>query len=150
MRRKRYLEKLEFFEDEVNFIASHEVCDDVTEGALLHLMQTCAEMTMDVVVMLTKDAGLLVSDDYANIEKLARESIIDVNEMNVLKEYNGMRNSIVHRYGTLDMERVIDGLDGIDKLYQVVVKLAEIYERVSASNDRSVVEFMIRMHKELS
>jgi hypothetical protein len=33
------------------------------------------------------------------------------------------------------MERVIEGLDGIDKLYQVVVKLAEIYERVSASND---------------
>ena len=135
MRRKRYLEKLEFFEAEVNFIESHEVCDDVTERALLHSLQTCAEISMDVVAMLTKDAGLAVGDDYTNIEKLARESIIDVNEMKVLNEYNGMRNSIVHRYGTLDMKRVIEGLDGIDKLYQVIVKLAEIYERVSASND---------------
>ena len=72
---------------------------------------------------------------YTNIEKLARESIMDVNEIKVLKEYEGMGNSIVHRYGTLDMERVIEGLDGIDKLYQVVVRLAEIYESVSASND---------------
>lgn len=135
MRRKRYLEKLEFFEDEFNFIASHEICDDVTERALLHSLQTCSEISMDVVAMLTKDVGLAVGDDYTNIEKLASESIIDMNEMEVLKEYNGLRNSIVHRYGTLDMERVIEGLDGIDKLYQVVVKLAEIYERVSASND---------------
>ena len=58
-----------------------------------------------------------------------------MNETKVLKEYNGMQNSIVHIYGTLDMEHVIEGLDGIDKLYQVVVKLAEIYGRVSASND---------------
>ena len=135
MRRKRYLEKLEFFEDEFNFITSHEICDDVTERALLHSLQTCSEISMDVVAMLTKDVGLAVGDDYTNIEKLARESIIGMNEMEVLKEYNGLRNSIVHRYGTLDMERVIEGLDGIDKLYQVVVKLAEIYERVSASND---------------
>ena len=134
MRRKRYLEKLEFFEDEFNFIESHEVCDDVTERALLHSLQTCAEISMDVVAMLTKDAGLAVGDDYTNIEKLARESIIDVNETKVLKEYNRMRNSIVHRYGTLDMGRVTEGLDGIE-LYQVVVKLAEIYERVSTSND---------------
>ena len=135
MRRKRYLEKLEFFEDEFNFITSHEICDDVTERALLHSLQTCSEISMDVVAMLTKDVGLAVGDDYTNIEKLARESIVGMNEMEVLKEYNGLRNSIVHRYGTLDMERVIEGLDGIDKLYQVVVKLAEIYERVSASND---------------
>jgi len=129
------LEKLEFFEDEFNFIASHEVCDDVTERALLHSLQTCAEISMDVVAMLTKDAGLAVGDDYTNMEKLARESIIDVNEMKVLKEYNGPRNSIVHRYDTLDMKRVIEGRDGIDKRYQVVIKLAEICERVSASDD---------------
>ncbi len=134
MRRKRYLEKPEFFEDEVNFIAAHEVCDDVTERMLLHSRQTCAEISMDVVAMLTKDAGLAVGDDYGNIEKLARESIIDVNETKILKEYNGMRNSIIHRYVTLDMGRVTEGLDGIE-LYQVVVKLAEIYERVSTSND---------------
>ena len=134
MRRKRYLEKPEFFENEVNFIAAHEVCDDVTERALLHSLQTCSEISMDVVAMLIKDSGLAVGDDYTNIEKLARESIIDVNEVKVLKEYKGIRNSIVHRYVTLDMGRVTEGLDGIE-LYQVVVKLAEIYERVSTSND---------------
>lgn len=31
MRRERYLEKLEVFEEELNFIESHQICDDVTE-----------------------------------------------------------------------------------------------------------------------
>ena len=34
MRRERYLEKLEVFEEELNFIESHQICDDVTERAL--------------------------------------------------------------------------------------------------------------------
>jgi len=45
MRRERYLEKLELFEDELDFIESHNICD---------------EISMDLVAMLTKDAGLVV------------------------------------------------------------------------------------------
>ena len=41
MRRERYLEKLELFEEELDFIESHDICDDVTERALLHSLQTC-------------------------------------------------------------------------------------------------------------
>ena len=44
MRRERYLEKLEVFEEELNFIESHQICDDVTERALLHSLRVCAEM----------------------------------------------------------------------------------------------------------
>ena len=39
MRKERYLEKLELFEIELEFIASHDICDDVTERALLHSLQ---------------------------------------------------------------------------------------------------------------
>ncbi len=49
---------------------------------------------MDIVAMLTKDAGLVVRDDYTNIEKLSREGIIVPEEEGALKEYNGLRNSI--------------------------------------------------------
>ena len=44
MRRERYLEKLEVFEEELNFIESHQICDDVTERALLHSLQVCVEV----------------------------------------------------------------------------------------------------------
>ena len=44
MRRERYLEKLEVFEEELNFIESHQICDDVTERVLLHSLQVCVEV----------------------------------------------------------------------------------------------------------
>ena len=44
MRRERYLEKLEVFEEELNFIESHRICDDVTERALIHSLQICVEV----------------------------------------------------------------------------------------------------------
>lgn len=133
MRKERYLEKLELFEGELEFIASHDICDDVTERALLHSLQTCVEISMDIAAMLTKDAGLVVEDDYTNIEKLSREGIIGTKEEGTLKEYNGLRNSIVHRYGSLDMGRVVEALDEIDRLYQIATKLTLIYESISAS-----------------
>ena len=133
MRKERYLEKLELFEGELEFIASHDICDDVTERALLHSLQTCVEISMDIAAMLTKDAGLVVEDDYTNIEKLSREGIIGTKEEGTLKGYNGLRNSIVHRYGLLDMGRVVEALDEIDGLYQIAAKLTLIYESISAS-----------------
>ena len=134
MRKERYLEKLELFEVELEFIASHDICDDVTERALLHALQTCVEISMDISAMLTRDAGLVARDDYTNIEKLFKEGIIGTKEEGTLKEYNGLRNSIVHRYGSLDMGRVVEALDGIDELYRIAAKLALIYERMPASD----------------
>ena len=133
MRRERYLEKLELFEEELDFIESHDICDDVTERE--HCSTHCrpaSGISMDIVAMLTKDAGLVVEDDYTNIEKLSKGGIISADEKETLNGYNGLRNSIVHRYNRLDMGRVAEGLDGAEKLYRIVAKLASIYESVSA------------------
>ena len=43
MRRERYLEKLEVFEEELNFIESHQICDDVARGHF-HSLQVCVEV----------------------------------------------------------------------------------------------------------
>ena len=130
MRRERYLEKLEVLEGELNFIEMHRICDDVTERALLHSLQVCVEISMDVVAMLMLDIGLVAEDDYTNIEKLSKEGVISKEESETLKDYNGLRNAIVHRYNHLDMKYVEEGLAGIDGLYAIVVKLAEVYERL--------------------
>jgi len=130
MRKERYLEKLEIFEGELNFIESHHICDDITERALLHSLQICVEISMDVVAMLTLDIGFVVEDDYTNIEKLAKETVLSKGDCEILKDYNGLRNSIVHRYNHLNMTYVEEGLSGIDGLYVVVVKLIGVYERL--------------------
>jgi len=121
---------LEVLEGELNFIEMHRICDDVTERALLHSLQVCVEISMDVVAMLMLDIGLVAEDDYTNIEKLAKEGVISKEESETLKDYNGLRNAIVHRYNHLDMKYVEEGLAGIDGLYAIVVKLAEVYERL--------------------
>ena len=130
MRRERYMEKLEIFEEELNFIESHRICDDVTERALLHSLQVCVEVSMDVVAMLMLDTGLVVEDDYTNIEKLTREMVIDKDECETLKDYNGLRNAVVHRYNHLDMKYVGEGLSGIGELYSIVAKLVGVYDRL--------------------
>ena len=130
MRRERYLEKLEVFEEELGFIDSHVICDGVTERALLHSLQICVEISIDIVSMLVHDLGLVVGDDYTNIEKIEKEGIIGDEETDVLKGYNGLRNAIVHKYSKLNMERVAEGLDRIGELYDVAVKLTGVYESV--------------------
>ena len=113
MIKKRYLDKLESFENEIDFIDSHTICDDVSERALLHSLQICVEISTDIIAMIAHDFGLVVKDDYTNIENLTKEGIIGFEDSQVLKSYNGLRNSIVHRYGNVDLDIVEEGLDGL-------------------------------------
>ncbi|MCX9010502.1 MAG: DUF86 domain-containing protein [Candidatus Methanoperedens sp.] len=134
MRKERYLKKLEVFEEEMGFMEMHSICDAVTERALLHSLQVCVEVSLDIVSMLVKDLGMVVEDDYTNIEKLAKEGIIRTEEMKTLKEYNGLRNSIAHRYNNLDVGLVETALEGIDKLYNIIEKLVQVYEKIESKN----------------
>jgi len=130
VRRQRYLEKLEKFEEEYEFIKSHEIKDDLTLRALLYSLQVCVDIAMDIVAMLTKDLGITVEDDYTNIERLEKRGILSESEALLLRAYNGLRNAIVHKYDKLNIHFVKEGLNGIDKLYEVVLKLVEEYEKL--------------------
>lgn len=77
---ERYLKKIETLEQELEFISSHPITDDVTERAALYSLQICIESGMDIIAMKVKDSGLIVEDDYTNIEKLIQENVITVAE----------------------------------------------------------------------
>lgn len=130
MRRQRYLEKLEKFEEEYEFIKDHEMRDEVTRRALLYSLQVCVDIAMDIVAMLTKDLGITVEDDYTNIERLEKKGVLSSEEASLLRKYNGLRNAIVHKYDRLNMTMVEEGLKRIDGLYELVLKLVEEYERL--------------------
>jgi len=119
----RYLKKLETFEKEREFIKGHAMADEVSERALLYSLQICVESAMDIVAMKVKDAGLVVEDDYTNIEKLVEEGIITSEDGDLLKQFNGLRNAIAHRYDKLNMAIVKGGLERVDELSDVVVKV---------------------------
>ena len=132
MRRQRYLEKLERFEEEYEFIKSHEMRDEVTQRALLYSLQLCVDIAMDIVAMLVRDLGVTVEDDYTNIERLVKHGVISEADANLLRAYNGLRNAIVHKYDRLNLEIVGEGLQRIDELYEVVLKLVEKYEKLES------------------
>jgi len=136
MRRKRYLEKLEVFEEEMEFIESKAKTlvaeDDVTKRALLYALEVCVDVVLDVVAMATKDLGLTVEDDYTNVEKLEKEKMLTKKESELIRRFNGLRNAVVHKYNQLDLDAVLRGLNKIEVLYEVLDKLVEAVERKGA------------------
>ncbi len=136
MRRKRYLEKLEVFEEEMEFIEAKAktlvVADDVTKRALLYALEVCVDVVLDVVAMATKDLGLTVEDDYTNVEKLEKEKMLTKKESELIRRFNGLRNAVVHKYNRLDLDAVQRGLNKIEVLYEVLDKLVGAMERKGA------------------
>ncbi len=125
MREDRYLSKIEKFMREQEFIKSHKIKDDVTERALLYSMHVSVEIAMDIVAMKVRDAGLKVEDDATNIEKLVAEGVISKKDGEFLREMNGVRNFIVHRYERLDVDIVREALERIGELEEIIVKIVE-------------------------
>lgn len=122
---ERYLKKSEILERELEFISSHPITDDVTERAALYSLQICIESGMDIIAMRVKDMGLVVEDDYTNIEKLIQENVITGAEGALLKEFNGIRNAIAHKYNRLDMALINEALDRIAEFADVIIKIAD-------------------------
>lgn len=125
MKKERYLNKIETFEKEKEFIEDHNIDDDINERAVLYSLQVCVEVSMDIVAMKTKDSGMLVQDDYSNIEKLVDEDIISKEKGETLKQFNGIRNAVVHKYDKLDMKIIKQAVDKIDELSEVIYKITE-------------------------
>lgn len=121
----RYLSKVERFAGEEEFISTHTIDNDVTERALLYSLQVVVEISMDIIAMKVRDMGLKVEDDATNIEKITDKKIISQNEGDFLRQMNGVRNFIVHRYDYLDMDIVNEALSRISELKGIIVKVAE-------------------------
>lgn len=121
----RYLTKVERFIKEEEFIMSHTIENDVTERALLYSLQVSIEISMDIVAMKLRDMGLKVDDDATNIEKIESQGIITQGEADFLKEINGVRNFIVHRYNQVNMNLVNEALSRINDLKTITLKVAD-------------------------
>lgn len=121
---ERYIKKLEIFEKEIEFIKTHKICDDVTQRAVLYSLQICIETAMDISAMRIKDLGLVVEDDYSNIEKLIGNKIIKLEEGDLLKKFNGIRNAIAHKYDRLDMMIIEEAISKLDDFSDVVLNIS--------------------------
>ncbi len=122
---ERYLKKIEILERELEYISRHEITGEVTERAALYSLQVCIESGMDIIAMKVKEIGLVVEDDYTNIEKLVQGNAIALKEGGLLKEFNGIRNAVVHKYNSLEMAIIKEALERIVEFAEVIFKIAE-------------------------
>ncbi|NOY11362.1 MAG: DUF86 domain-containing protein [Archaeoglobi archaeon] len=130
MRRKRYLEKLEWIEEEVNFAAGMDFNGNVERRAVLYSILTAVEAAMDIVAMLLKDLGFEVGDDYSNIKKLVDEGVLSEEDADLLRRFNGLRNAIAHHYNHLDLKKVEEAIESMGELLDIAARLVEVAEKL--------------------
>lgn len=130
MRTQRYYEKLEEFEREYDFIKEHrqDLENSTTERAIFYSLRVCVESSMDIVAMITKDLGITVEDDYTNIKRLEEKNHLTEKEANHLRNFNGLRNAIVHKYNNIKKNKIKKGINQMKELYNVITRLIKQYE----------------------
>jgi len=132
-RKERYLEKINFILDKIEDIPEFE--DEIKRDAAFYRMQVAIEAAMDIIAMLTKDLGGDVKDDYANISFLVEKKILDKDLGERLKELNGLRNVIVHRYNKIDEEIVEEKREFVFETLNEFVEMVEnVIKRIFGQN----------------
>lgn len=116
-RERRFYQKLEMLEDRLTFIEENfPEIDELMENrvlrkALYKEFQELTEALGDLSAMMTKEEGILVKDDYTNLEGL--KSLLEPDVIKNLKKANGLRNVLVHEYNGIDDLLALDSIHEI-------------------------------------
>lgn len=99
--------------------------DELGIEGVLYRVHTSIEAAMDLAAMLVRDIGIDVGDDYDNIEILKEKKIIGAELADELKRLNGLRNAIVHKYGSVDTKLILRNLESIKEILRSFVDVIE-------------------------
>ncbi|MCD6402351.1 DUF86 domain-containing protein [bacterium] len=124
-RKERYFDKINFILDKIENIPEFE--DDIKRDAAFYRMQIAIEAAMDIVAMLTKDVGGKVGDDYTNIIFLTEREVLSKDLGEKLKELNGLRNVIVHKYNKVEEELIEEKRQFV---FETLNEFVEVVENV--------------------
>jgi len=76
--------------------------DETIKLAVYKAFQEVSEAITDISAMLLIDNKISIEDDYSNIEKVKEILNFNDNEIEILKETNGLRNRVIHKYNKTD------------------------------------------------
>lgn len=125
-RKRRYRSKIGYILEKMYALPDTAlVVDDLVVDGILYRVQTSIDAAMDMAAMLVRDIGIDVSGDYNNIEILCENEVIDINLADDLKKLNGMRNAIVHKYGSVDTQLVLQNLENIKEILRNFIEIIE-------------------------
>ncbi|HHF55870.1 MAG TPA: DUF86 domain-containing protein, partial [Thermoplasmatales archaeon] len=72
-----------------------------------------------------RDLGLIVKDDYTNLSTLKERKILSKHVIDALKEGNGLRNRLIHRYNNLKEDIVFTSMKDLLKYFEEFVNEVE-------------------------
>ncbi|KCZ71808.1 hypothetical protein ANME2D_01863 [Candidatus Methanoperedens nitroreducens] len=125
-RKSRYHSKIGYILEKMYSLPDNTaVLDELEIDGVLYRVQTSIEAAMDLAAMLVRDIGIEVGDDYDNIETLKEKKVIGAELAEELKRLNGMRNAIVHKYGGVNTELILQNLEIIKETLQIFVEIIE-------------------------
>ena len=124
LRIKRYRDKINHVVDYIKDLP-FEPKNELEKRGIFYSLQTSIEAIIDLIAMLTKDLGIQVKDDNANISEIVKKRKLK-SELGVkLKKANGMRDIIVHRYNDFEEQIILNSVEEIKDLLSKWIKVVE-------------------------
>jgi uncharacterized protein YutE (UPF0331/DUF86 family) len=113
-RRLRYQDKICWIHGRADLIdtwlkesSNDRSTDTKTVLAIFKAFQEITEATMDCISMILRDTKVPARDDYSNIDRI---SLFSVEQKQLLRVINGLRNRIIHRYNGTDEVLALTGI----------------------------------------
>jgi len=128
-RRLRYCDKIFWIQGRADLIQTwlkeydgDQNPDTKTILAVFKAFQEITEATMDCLSMYMRDNQVPARDDYSNIDRI---DLFLPEQKQLLREMNGLRNRIIHRYNGTDE---ILAIAGIEKSLPDILLLIQVIE----------------------
>lgn len=129
-RAKRYKDKIELINERINDIKEwifdislKEFMEDKKlKLATYKAFQEIVESGMDISSMMVRDSNLIVKDDYTNLNMLYEKKILPKDIIDALKEGNGLRNRLIHRYNNLREDIVFNSINNLIQYFEKFVE----------------------------
>ena len=126
LRIKRYRDKINHVVDYIKDLQIKPK-NELEKRGIFYSLQTSIEAVVDLIAMLTKDLGIQVKDDNANISEIVKRRKLKSELGEKLKKANGMRNIIAHRYNDFE-EKII--LDSVEEIKDLLPKWVGVVEEI--------------------
>lgn len=77
---------------------------------------------MDIIAIILRDTNISSRDDYKNIEKV---DFFSYENKQLLREMNGLRNRIIHRYNGTDDSLALAGITQSTEIIRNLIRVIE-------------------------
>ena len=124
LRIKRYHDKIHHIIDYIQELPI-KPRNELEKRGIFYSLQTSIGAMVDLIAMLVKDLGIQVKEDIINISKIVEVRKLDPELGENLKNANGLRNIIVHRYNEIDEQLILDSVEGIKNLLLKWISIVE-------------------------